>query len=132
MTPAVVMEYAFIPESGKDAIKLSDFRELWQGHRESVLAEDNVYISCFARGGGGAVKYIFEGRESWNGKPFFVYKHCRDLFPKMGIVVHERRPIVAVHQEVVTKDDGEVHAIVWTFAATGNFIHARFFYARVT
>ena len=70
MTPAVVMEYAFIPESGKDALKLSDFRELWQGHRESVLAEDNVYISCFARGGGGAVKYIFEGRESWNGKPF--------------------------------------------------------------
>ena len=54
----MVMEYAFIPESGKDAIKLSDFRELWQGHHESVLTEDNVYIACFARGGGAAVKYI--------------------------------------------------------------------------
>ena len=57
-THAMVMEYAFIPESGKDAIKLSDFRELWQGHHESVLTEDNVYIACFARGGGAAVKYI--------------------------------------------------------------------------
>ena len=65
----------------------------------------------------------FEERGSWNGKPFFVYKHCRDSFPKMGIVVHERRPIVAVHQAVVTKDDV-------TFAATENFIHARFFLLR--
>ena len=64
MTHAVVMEYAFIPESGKD----SDFRELWQGHQESVLSEDNIHISCFARAGGGAVKYKFEEREGWNGK----------------------------------------------------------------
>ena len=96
------------------------------------MTEDKIFIACFACGGGGAVKYTFEERESWNGKPFFVYKHCRDLFPKMGIVVYERRPMVAVRQEVVTRDDGEVHAIVWTFAATGNFIHASFFYAHVT
>ena len=80
MALAMVIEYAFLPESGKDTIKLSDFR-LWPGHRASVLAEDNIYIPCFARGGGGAVKYRFEGRESL--KPFLLYKPCHNSFQRL-------------------------------------------------
>lgn len=109
-----------------------DFCELWTGHYDKVLACQPIFISKYARGGGGAVKFVFQERKEWHGKVCHVYTHCHNTFPPMWVMIHNYRPEIVVRMSVETRDDGLVKAIQWHYAATGQFITATFYYANVS
>lgn len=124
------MESAIVRSAGQPRIQ--DFRELWKGHYEKVLACQSIFLSAFASGGGGAVKYVFKSRMEWNGKVLHVYKHCQERFPDVAVMIHDFRPEIVVKKAVHTRDDGLVKAISWCYCATGQHITSCFYYANAS
>ena len=127
----IVMEYAVVRRDQVDRPHLKSFRRLWPGHYGKVQAGSDIYLSQFANGGGGAVKYTKKGMKELNGEELVVYEHCHKRFPDVVILVHPFRPKVVVKHEMCFRDDGLAVAVTWFFAASSERITDKFYYISV-
>ena len=114
-----------VPHSGS-------WRRLWPGHYDKILKGEAIYLAQFANGGGGACKYVFKSKLEWNGIPKLVYRHCKDQFPLVGVLVHSGRPKVVVNQQITSRDDGLVKAVSWYYSVSGKYITSKFFFVTVS
>ena len=108
-------------------LHLKSFRRLWPGHYSKVLGGQSIFLSQFANGGGGAVKYAKKGMKELNGKELAVYERCHKRFPNVVILVHPFRPKPVVKQEMCFRDDGFAVAVTWFFAASSERITDQFY-----
>ena len=86
--------------------------------------------------GGGSFKYIPVLERDIFGIKVRVYKHCKqeDITQRCPagypcILIHAHTPQVIVNHEVIWNSDESVAAIVFTYAATGNYAFSKFYWA---
>lgn len=127
----VCMEYCLLMHVDQPP-KARHFKSLWPGQYSKVLACQDIFLGSFAAGGGGACKFKYQERKEWRNKPLLVYAHCGARFPHIGVLIHERQPKLVVEQEIVTRDDGLVHAVSWHYSTSGEYITTKFFYRNVS
>jgi len=106
-----------------------DFKRLdHRYHLERLEKKEAIFLSDWAHGGS-ANKFVHHKVRDYNGQLFLIYRHVHNQFPFAGILVHSHQPIINLIRELHWREDGEVVAVAWTFAATGNYAFSRFFYA---
>ena len=125
------------PVSPSQTLKVSLFgatglrgRPLWSGQYEKVANQD-FYLAEFAPDAGGAVKYTFEDRIMFHGETCLIYKHIHGRHPKVAVLIHDHQPVVAIDRELVWREDGQVVAIVYSYATTGETITVKTYFCSV-
>ena len=127
-SPECPLELAWLADEDEIPFKKA-FHRLDKNHLRRLEGKDPIFLAEFARGGGGACKYVFhKTRELW-GQLFMIYKHCAGKHMFAGILVHSHQPVIRLEREYHWRGDGEAIAVLWNFSATGNYAFSRFFYA---
>lgn len=77
------------------------------------------------------MKYTFEDRIMFHGETCLIYKHIHGRHPKVAVLIHDRQPVVAIDRELVWREDGQVVAIVYSYATTGERITVKTYFCSV-
>ncbi|CAL1151089.1 unnamed protein product, partial [Cladocopium goreaui] len=107
-----------------------ELHQLWESGAPEYekVANQDFYLAEFAPDAGGAVKYTFEDRIMFHGETCLIYKHIHGRHPKVAVLIHDHQPVVAIDRELVWREDGQVVAIVYSYATTGETITVKTYF----